>query len=779
MRVKDQDIEKTAFQTRYGQYEYTVMPFGLTNAPATFQKLMHDLFFEFLDKFVVIYLDDILIFSSSNEEHKEHLVAVFKVLRDNFLKIRPEKCEFFVKSIDFLGFIICPNGVGVESSKIKAIDQMKPPQNIESVRTFLGLVGFYRRFVPGFASIAAPLTDLLKKDTAFQWRASEQTAFEELKSRMKQAPILIQPDFSRPFVIYCDASGKAVGGVLGQEEDGVVKPIAYESKKLSLAEQNYPIHELELLAIVHCCKVFRCYIEGRPTTVYTDHAALRFLKTQKTLSRRVARWMEFLETLELNIVYHPGSQNLVADALSRLEINLVEPSDWPSLYIRWPEERALIKKEEGETIFNKLVKEEKDFVVKEGIVYKIGDDGKETPYIPFSMRLDTVNKLHCGFGHLGMDGTYNLIKARAWWPGIQKDVRTWVATCATCQKNTKDAPCPKAPLCPLPIVNAFERWSIDFIGRLPITKSGNKWIICAVDNATRWPVARAVQEATTFEVARFLYEEIFMEFGCPVEILSDRGANFLAETLQEYLRIQGAKHLKTTAYHPRTNGMVEKFNGLFAGMIRKIASAKGDCWDNYIEEALFSCRVRVHSTTGVSPFYLVYGCHPVIPGDATNPKLHSTKDIDQEEIEKWRQQQIKKLALERNEAKARSEASQKKAKEWFDSKAVDENLKINDLVYRRMEARKKFDPFWEGPFRISEVLGNNVFKLTDLNGKPSEQRVHAERLKKVRNVPDELLSLQHARGDLAEESVHLGQVVWSAADGQEATVGQAFATEGC
>lgn len=742
LRVSEEDIEKTAFKSRYGQFEYTVMPFGLTNAPASFQKLMNELFFEYLDNFVIIYLDDILVYSSTKEEHKKHLEIVMEILKKNNLKLKKKKCEFFAEKIEFLGFVVSSKGIHVEDKKIHAISSLLAPNDVESLRTFLGLVGFYRKFVAGFAQIASPLTDLLKKGAEFKWGPTHQTAFEELKKKLETAPVLIQPNFHLPFVMCCDASGKAIGGVLSQEVEGILQPIAYESRKLSGAELNYPVHEQELLAIVHCCKVFRCYIEGRKTRIQTDHASLKYLKTQKNLSRRMARWLEFLETLDIQIEYYPGKLNVVADALSRLEINLLEASDWPRLYLRMPEDRQQIAREEGEAVLEKLEKEQANFEVSSDIIFRIDENGKRTPFVPFSQRLDLVNKIHCGHGHLGVDGTYNLVKERAWWPGMQANIRAWLPACDTCQRNVKDHGKPKEALHPLPLVGPFQRWSMDFIGRLPLSSNGNRWIITAIDHGTRWPVARAVPEATTLEVAKFLYETILTCFGCPVEVLTDRGSNFMSEVLGKYLEFQKIKHLRTSAYHPRTNGLVEKFNGLLGGMLRKLSGEKPKEWDCYIEEALFNCRIRSHSTTGVSPFYLVYGCYPLIPGDLTSPRLQMSRPVDLGEMEEWRQAQIAKLQLEREEAKLRTKAVQEKTKEWFDKKIRPENLQVGQLVYRRNETRSKFDPYWDGPFRIAESLGKGLFTLQDLNGAELAQKVHVDRLKQVRNIPNELLTIE-------------------------------------
>ena len=567
IRIQDESIEKTAFTTRYGQFEYVVMPFGLTNAPATFQNIMNKIFHDMLDNFVIIYLDDILVFSKSAKEHKEHLEQVMEVLDNNNFQIKEKKCSFYQEEVRFLGFVVGKNGVSVDPEKVEVIRSIRAPKDVTSVRSFLGLVGFYRKFVLGFAEIASPLFNLLKNNAKFNWTAKEETSFIGLKEALIKATTLSLPDFNKDFYLITDASGSAVGGILAQMQEGILKPIAFESRKLSGAESNYPVHEQELLAVVHCAKVFRCYIEGRKTIVQTDHASLRYLKGQKNLSRRIARWMEFLESLELEFQYRPGRENQAADALTRLEIGSIVGHDWPLFYLNWPNNKEEILREEGENMVRLLERGKDSYLVEGDNVLKILSDGSRAMYVPFVSRLDTVLKTHCGNGHVGMDSTYDLMRPRFWWPNMQADIRKWVPTCDVCQRTRKDAGREKEELHPLPLVRPFQRWSLDFIGRLEKTERGNRWIITGIDHGTKWTIARALPEATSYEVAKFIYDEIFMRFGCPEEILTDRGSNFMEAVLNQYLELMKIKHIRTTAYHPRTNGLVERFNGMIGGMM--------------------------------------------------------------------------------------------------------------------------------------------------------------------------------------------------------------------
>lgn len=298
IRIHEPDIEKTAFRSRYGHFEYTAMPFGLTNAPATFMTLMNDILRPFLDKFVVVYLDDILIYSRDETEHQQHLAMVLQVLRDHQLYAKASKCEFFKKEVDFLGHIVGASGLRMEPGKIDAIKSWPVPQNATDVRSFLGMANFYRRYIADCSSIAAPLTDLTQQYKAFQWSDKHQQAFEKLKQAVMTAPVLLIPDPKKDFVLTTDASGFAVGAVLQQEDsEGKLRPVAFESRKLNPAQQRYATHERETLAIILALEQWRCYLLGKRVLVFTDHMSLKYLMTQPHLSSRQARWVDFLADL--------------------------------------------------------------------------------------------------------------------------------------------------------------------------------------------------------------------------------------------------------------------------------------------------------------------------------------------------------------------------------------------------------------------------------------------------------------------------------------------------
>ncbi|XP_050944050.1 uncharacterized protein LOC127150387, partial [Cucumis melo] len=305
LRIKDEDIPKTAFRSRYGHYEFIVMSFGLTNAPAVFMDLMNRVFREFLDTFVIVFIDDILIYSKTEAEHEEHLRMVLQTLRDNKLYAKFSKCEFWLKQVSFLGHVVSKAGVSVDPAKIEAVTGWTRPSTVSEVRSFLGLAGYYRRFVENFSRIATPLTQLTRKGAPFVWSKACEDSFQTLKQKLVTAPVLTVPDGSGNFVIYSDASKKGLGCVLMQQG----KVVAYASRQLKSHEQNYPTHDLELAAVVFALKIWRHYLYGEKIQIFTDHKSLKYFFTQKELNMRQRRWLELVKDYDCEILYHPGKAN--------------------------------------------------------------------------------------------------------------------------------------------------------------------------------------------------------------------------------------------------------------------------------------------------------------------------------------------------------------------------------------------------------------------------------------------------------------------------------------
>jgi hypothetical protein len=313
IKIKPSDIPKTAFSTRYGLYEYLIMSFGLTNAPAYFMYLMNSVFMPKLDKFVVVFIDDILIYSKNLEDHARHLHVVLQRLRDHHLYAKFSKCEFWLDTVKFLGHTISTNGLSVDPSKVQEVLDWKPPTSVHQIRNFLSLAGYYHRFIPDFSRIAKPMTELLKKGAKFSWNEKCEEAFHTLRAHLTTAPVLAQPDNCKPFDVYCDASGIGLGCVLMQDN----RVIAYASRALRSHEQNYPTHDLELATVIHALKIWRHHLMGTQCNIYTNHKSLKYIFTQADLNMRQRCWLELIKDYDLDLHYHPGKANVIVDALSR------------------------------------------------------------------------------------------------------------------------------------------------------------------------------------------------------------------------------------------------------------------------------------------------------------------------------------------------------------------------------------------------------------------------------------------------------------------------------
>src|SRR5438552_11956873 len=634
LRVAENDVPKTAFNTRYGKYEFLVMPFGLTNAPATFQMLMNSILRPYIDKFVLVYLDDILVYSNSEEEQLEHLGLLFEALRQHRMYAQPTKCVFDEPNVEFCGHIVEQGITKVLNSKVRAIKEWPQPHNVQEVRQFYRLVNYYRRFIRPFSIIAAPLSDLFKsqdkdkrKRQPIIWSTVHQITFERLKNAITSVPVLIQPDPTKPYTIETDSSDFGNGMTLYQEYvDRKLHPVAFDGRKLHGAELRYPTHEKELLAIKDALTKWHHYIEnGMPITVITDHDSLKYMNTVQKPSKRLARWVDEFQQYNLVIKYRPGSQAIVPDAISRRPdfnaLVLQNAEDYVP-YVRQFLEDRVFPTDADESDRAQIVAEVSKFVHDDGVLFRKVKEGIIAPYIDFQFRGDLMQKMHDQYGHLSYVNLFNILESRAWWPEMKKDIKQFIAACPNCQIHQRQHASQEreqAHLVTDPFIQPFQRWGIDLIGRLPKTINGNRWIITAIDYATGWPIAKSIPAATEDAIAEFIYNEIYMHFGAPQEIFSDGGKNLWGGVVQAYLRKIGTVHKGTSPYHPRTNGKVEHLNGILEDMISKLLFGKPTkLWDLYLDQVLFACRIRTHSThstTKTSPFYLLYGRQPHLPGD--------------------------------------------------------------------------------------------------------------------------------------------------------------------
>ena len=803
------DREKTAFVTKQGLFEFTVLPFGLKNSPSIFQRLMSEVLRGLIGNTCMVFLDDIIVFSRTWEEHIQHLQEVFARLRDHNLHAHPEKSVIGTHELLYLGHIINAEGNQPDPNKIAAVAKIQPPTDTTNLRAFLGLIGYYRRFIPHFAARAAPLHQLLRKDQHYYWNEQCQTAFEDLRQALMEPPVLRRPAPGGQYILQTDWSSTAIAAVLCQKLDDKEHPVAYASKALTSAERNYAATEGECLAVVWACKYFRQYLWGQHFTLQTDHAALKWLMETRDVTAKLARWALKLQEYDFEIQYRPGKANANADGLSRLpmercddcdlviivctadfddddvdvdvddletaeasrkrrrstatskggeEITRTQPKLTPQtlgdhthgaqqhLKAARPWERPHVQKaireynssgtpedcrktfdEKYETLFGagdnrsdsidpgmtcELCKDPgndavmlvcqscsrgfhtfcleprlnsiptanwycgdcggdaartthfKDITEDANVLHFLANDrsvdsswskleqnrvrkraanyfmdGREELYRAATKKLPArpvcdkgdrekvIANAH-SFGHWNPLRTAALISENYYWGGIVQDCKDFIRDCHECKLEKAHFSKPQE-LQSIPVTDhSFHRVGVDLVGPLPKSKAGNKYIVVAMDYLSKWPEAHAIPDKTSKTVANFFLKDVIARHGCPKEVLTDNGGEFLGHfdsLLQQY----HIDHRFTSANHPQANGLVERFNGTLCTALRKCAAQDIDDWDTHIPTVLLGYRSTVQASTKFTPFFMLYARQPLLPLGSNS----STLDLEGTAIE--------------------------------------------------------------------------------------------------------------------------------------------------
>ncbi|KAI3665770.1 hypothetical protein L6452_44401 [Arctium lappa] len=532
VRVKGSDIPKMAFRTRYGHYEFLVMPFGLTNAPAVFMDLMNRVCRPFLDKSVIVFIDDILIYSRDEEEHRQHLREVLEILRREKLFAKFSKCELWLQEVQFLGHVVSKDGVKVDPAKIEAMMNWESPTSPTEIRSFLGLAGYYRRFIQDFSKIASPLTSLTRKNVKFSWTEAQEQAFRTLQKRLCEAPVLSLPEGSEDFVVYSDASKLGLGCVLMQRG----KVIAYASRQLKDPEKNYPTHDLELAAVVFALKLWRHYLYGTKCALFTDHKSLKYIFDQKELNMRQRRWLELLKDYDCELLYHPGKANVVADALSRKSYGGESKVTFAKIEVI-SSLMEDIKKSQAEALREENLKDEimvkhKDLLSEDSGGLKLFQGRIWVPKIGGNRELLLTEAHKSKYSiHPGSTKMYRDLRLHYWWPVMKLDVAIYVERCVTCLQVKAEHQRPYGSLQPLTIPEwKWEHITTDFVTKLPKTLRGHDTIWVVVDRLTKSAHFLAMRETLPIDrLAKLYIDEVVSRHGVPLSIVSNRDSRFTSK----------------------------------------------------------------------------------------------------------------------------------------------------------------------------------------------------------------------------------------------------------
>ena len=787
--------EKAAFVTRGGLWKWKVLPFGLTSAPATFQRLMEKVCHGLHWRTLLLYLDDVIVIAPDFQTHMDRLRQVFQRFRAANLKLKPSKCSLLQNEVRYLGHVVSKDGVSTDPDKVSAVAEWPVPKCLTELQAFLGTVGYYRQYIEGFANLAKPLTRLTGKDNPWCWDEATQAAFEQLKEKLVQAPILQYPDCSKPYILDTDASLEGYGAVLSQEVDGQEKVVAYYSKTFTPPERNYCVTRRELLAVIKAVKHFRPYLFGRKFRLRTDHASLIWLCKRTEPSCQVARWLEVLSEFHYSIEHRPGRLHGNADGLSRRAgtpcrqcLNIEQRDGGPTM----AEVQAQFKDQTLECIQGRLVEIQGTAAVRistraaEGdqelvemqsvlpgpvsTMYKVVQSGGSLSEAELQqadwelkqwherkealrIRADGVMVVHLGtpgrqrevvacpsalrqkviwdthqIAHQGIVKTTARIRLQWYWPGLTGEVRRTVRTCEKCQMGKHGKATTTTGRRRLHAGRPWQVVAVDLVGPMPRTPRGNSWILVLTDHFTRWQDAIAIRDATAPTVARTLDERVFSYFGLPETIHTDQGAQFESDLLANLCRMWKVQKSRTTAYHPESNGVVERGNRALGDSLRTLLlGCDQEEWDLLLPQVMRAFRGTPHSSTGETANYLMLGREVKLPDQLVAP-TPPPESRDQYTVDLHERLQTAHQLVRTQQRDVRSTDSEEPPL-----------FKVGDLVLLANKRRRKgqcpkLQPKYVGPYTVLEAYPNHTYKI-EQNGQTSVQNERRLKLHTASNCP--------------------------------------------
>ena len=815
--VEPDDVPKTAFRIGTGGlYEYLRMPFGLCNSPSTFQRLMEACLGEVNFNLLLIYLDDILVFSPTFDEHLSRLEFVFSRLREHGLKMKHSKCFFFQSEAKFLGHVVSEHGISTDPAKTEVIKKWEIPQTEKQLRQFLGLASYYRRFVKGFSQIAAPLHSLLtkqnrnkkgrkpipvsvlNKEFGQRWTAECTQSFQKLKACLQAPPVLGYPDFRKPFILETDASFSGLGAVLSQDQSQGRVVIAYASRSLRPTErnmQNYSSMKLELLALKWAVtEKFRDYLIGGTFVVYTDNNPLSYIQTAK-LGATEMRWVAQLAQFNFQICFRSGKSNTNADVLSRIgfnadmvqavfkevtsssmlsdiapqisevctvTVNSVEVTSTPT----FPEYSAseLRLKQRSDSILSSVwhwqekglkptarqMRSESSVVKKllrkwdrlkqyDGILYYTTKDPEAENLLlfmtPECMKPSILESVHDHSGHQGVERTLALLKKRCYWVGMQEDVKNWISSCERCVVAKAPVPSIKPPIKNLLAERPLEIVAMDFT-LLEKSSDGKENVLILSDVFTKFTVAVPTKDQKAVTVAKVLVKEWFHKFGIPNRLHSDQGRNFESAVIKELCSLYRIQKSRTTPYHPEGNGQVERFNRTMHNLLRTLPPEQKKHWPNHLSELVYVYNITPHASTGLSPYFLMYGRNPKVPLDYLLGNCF--KDAPEVTVD-WVTSHQKCLEKAFEHANEILHKNAERRRRHYNQSARQAPIPVGNTVLLKAHppGRNKIQDIWSPvAYHVVDKLQDNVYVIQLVDGTGELRTVTRTELLDIKNLTD-------------------------------------------
>jgi hypothetical protein len=757
--LRKSDIPKTAFYANGQLYEWKVMPFGLMNAPASFVEFMNDALKDFVGKFLFVYMDDIIIFSKTLEEHLGHVEQVLQRLREKNFTLNRAKCHFAKRELDFLGHVVSKDGIKKQPEKVRAIRDFPTPTSVKEIYRFHGMCVWYASFIQDFATIAEPLYRLLRKNVEFKWGKEQQESFDKLKEAMEKDVMLQGIDYSKPIYVKSDASVIGISAILCQDFLEKEKVIFYASKLLNRAEKNLLTCEQECLAIVWSLNKFRELIYGQPIIVITDNSTITYLDSMRGKSRKLTRWALLIDEFEVKIHHRPGKQNVVPDALSRAPVaplpnepNYIDSGKdimyLPIVFSLFTSFSIKKLKKEQETdeetklITSKLHSSQEhseNYKIMEGILYRVlkrkqGESPAKrnvsVPFIPKSLRREILHLFHDTpeAGHFGVKKTKRAIRNRVYWPNMMKEIQEYVQSCETCQKCKNERKLPAGLLgTTSPPTAIFETLHIDFIGPLPPSAGGrrNKFVLVVLDELSKWPEFFPMRSSTAKNVAEKLEDQVFCRFGAPKNIISDNGSQFISKVMKKLCKEWNIKHRLISTYHPQSNAS-ERTNQTLKQLIRSFVDSHSD-WDLHLQKFALAIRSSVSETTKVSPALLNLGRELPLLFDR-NMQVRDAQTSEPENLASETSQKLKELIVW---VRRNIEAAHETSKKYYDKHHREVQYSPNQKVLLRthtlsskdMKVSAGISQKWSGPFTVEKQVTPVTYAIKEFRkGKYSRNR---------------------------------------------------------